>query len=271
MKTRFSLYMLLLSVSIAVAQKPASKPVLDPGTILSDWAGIRDYDISPDGKYAWYSYSLSGSNLCITSTDGKSKKDFQGVVDNPVFISNSRLLFPWNDTLRIYDPVSGGLENVGKSNGYKYAKAGKEEWLAYNFSDSLFIKNIGGKSISRYGGVAGYYFNPSGTAIVIDKKNSLVWFELAGKTEKIIAQQTNISSITFDNTGKQLAFMSELRSAQVIFLYQQGMDTARIFLQMGSKGIPSGNYISGESPRFSNDGLHLYFKLEEKMARAKKR
>ncbi|UYQ91307.1 prolyl oligopeptidase family serine peptidase [Chitinophaga horti] len=141
---------------------------------------------------------------------------------------------------------------------------------------TLVIWNYAKKTIDTVKNVTDFTFSKPGNKLLLvtkpDKKDSLakpsvmLWDIASRKTDILNRGAGNYKFFTFDEEGRQVAYLAERDSAKAIqkshklYYYAPGADSAVIVADNNSKGIPAKWGVSENgSLSFSKDGKKLFF------------
>jgi dipeptidyl aminopeptidase/acylaminoacyl peptidase len=137
----------------------------------------------------------------------------------------------------------------------------------------LVLRNLASGEERRIEWVADYAFSPDGQhfAYVTSRKDSSgdgahVIRTDNGQTTDILTGKGTYRSLAFDETGRQLAFLTSRDDAEAeqpklaLYHWTAGSATANRLATAGSPGVAETWWVSeNETPRFSEDGTRLFF------------
>lgn len=254
-----SITLLLLIIQGAIAQKK-----LIDNDSYKKWKSLRNYGISADGKYVWYTYgSLEGGDtLVLVSSDGMTRKEFPDA-RGALFTADGRYLLFNVPTkgIGLLD-LRGDMQVIDGGKDFTIPVKGNGRWLAYRKDKALLLKDLHNRSERRYEGVNGCWFNEDGSVLILRKSDGLSSISLPGEKEQDFYHGKIPMRITFDKSGKQIAFVAEEKGEQVLRYYRMGMDSANILVTRHSAGIGGGLIINGIMPvEFGLDGKRVFFYL----------
>lgn len=141
----------------------------------------------------------------------------------------------------------------------------------------LSVKNLITGKIKIFKLVSEYYFDKTGTKILIEttkaskdtlSKASVILYNLkSDKIDTIMKGFNDAKNFVFDEDGQQLAFVAErdstaksLQKFYKLWYYNNGRDSAILQADRNTPGIIKGNTISENADlKFSKDGKKLFF------------
>lgn len=242
----------------------AQKKLIDNDTYKT-WVALRNYNISNDGKYAWYEYGSEKTKnmLVICTTDGKYKEEFSDG-GNAVFTEDSRhLILSTSEGMGIFHTGANAIQYIKDGRGFVVPENGNGRWLAYNLHEDIILKDLISGREKCYSGATEARFNTQGNVLLILTDTSLLWVSLPSCNEKVILHDSPPSNITFDDTGTRLAFFTPYEQGYSLRYYQSGMDSATCLVTNHASDLGPRLTIANETLRFSTDGEHIFFKLAE--------
>ena len=274
MRILIVVFMLLYSSISLYAQKK-----LISHSAAESWPVISSPSISNDGKYFTYILGSldSGKTLIAQSVDRSWKKEIHGA-GNCLFTNDSRFLvfsLP-GDSLGILKLGTDALKYIGEVESFKIPEQGNGKWLAYKLKgpeNNLIVIDLQTETEKKYRNVRDFQFNIKGEVLlfqtIASKENngSLFWLDLLSEKEICIGKENRAFKIVFDETGKQMAFISIIQSIgkNVLSLryYKFGMDSAEILVDTSTPGI-EGMRLSGRGTvLFSKNGDKIFFSIEK--------
>ncbi len=280
MKRLIVVFIQCFFVQFVVAQKP-SLSIDDCGM----WPQISDEAISSDGKYVLYLIKSENSetSLFIESADNSFKKEivvkkygsFASFTDDA-----SRVIFlTRGDSLCILELSTLKELFIPNTRSFKLAANNSRSWLVIQqFSKDLLLYNLASGEKKKYIGVNDYSFGGSGKQLLLERtqgKDSakMINLELADLekgTGKIIWEGEKSSNYAFNETGTCVAFLSENKvqnkgTKNAIWLYEPGLDKARLLLDDQSLGMRDSFYVAKNKLQFSPNGQKLFFGLKRNL------
>ncbi len=141
----------------------------------------------------------------------------------------------------------------------------------------LSVKNLLTDKIRKFKLVSEYYFDKSGTKLLIEttkapkdtfSKASVMLYNLeTDKIDTIMKGFNDAKNFVFDEAGQQLAFVAErdsttksLQKFYKLWYYKNGFDSTILGADRNTAGIFKGNTISENADlKFSKDGKKLFF------------
>jgi dipeptidyl aminopeptidase/acylaminoacyl peptidase len=236
------------------------------------WNTIKDLNdkicvISNDGKYAAYRYGnvSEGDFIEVKSLDNRyltsinlRQNDYQFK-----FSADSKFAFVLcqDDTLTIVD-----LEKKTKSfkshvHSFDGPEKNNSQWIVYlkNETGELTIRNLKNAQERKYLDVKGYKLNEIGTSLVIEKDSGLIWLDLVLMKEVLLCESSKVSQITFDHSGKQLAFIEDNLGGRQIFYFRNDLKKARVIVDGYAISHSHDKIIGDGDLRFTSDGKRILF------------
>lgn len=154
------------------------------------------------------------------------------------------------------DPASGGAASEGTD---------------------LVLRRMSDAKEKTFKLVSEYYFDKKGTKLLIEAtKNSkdssskavvFIYDLVSEKTDTVMKAFNDAKNFSFDEEGKQLAFVAErdssakaLQKFYKLWYYTAGQDSAKLAAEKNTVGMQLGSTISENAAlRFSKDGKKLFF------------
>ncbi|MES2276003.1 MAG: prolyl oligopeptidase family serine peptidase [Bacteroidota bacterium] len=274
-----------LIINTATAQQ-ISKPVLDVAAI-KNWEAIGQCFLSGDAKYSAYNINhlpVGKNTVVIKANNGDWERRFISEDDYMRIIftnDNKQAIYKLsNDTLCILSLSTNKLSYLLNVNSFEVIGTGSDQKLSYmqdgpskEFIIHSFNNNDDDKHFFE---VTSYKFNTNGSALILSRiiikgtitYQEIQWIDLKHNKIKTIWIGENASELSFDNSGKQLSFVGneQIKGEQKksLWYYRDNDEKASILVDENNKGIDSNLTVSGDRPRFANDGSRIFFKLIEK-------
>ncbi|HEY4876775.1 MAG TPA: prolyl oligopeptidase family serine peptidase, partial [Puia sp.] len=140
----------------------------------------------------------------------------------------------------------------------------------------LLILNLTSGKIIHYLGVKDYEFSQHGKILliqsddkngVLEKSQSLTWFDLISGKGLRIWGGTNPTNFVFNDTETELAFVTSRNTQGTsdcsIYYYQRGWEKAKMLVGNNTDGLTSNFAITDSKPLFSKNGDKLLFGIKE--------
>lgn len=221
----------------------SQKPLID-SSVFHKWPSVNGIHLSKDGNYAYYNISNqpSGSNtLCVKSLRGVWEREFVNVFSEIKLSDDSRRLFIKDNrsVLTIVELGTSVIDSVKHVRSFKTSGSAGGEYLAYVVDsplNNLVLLNLVTDKREIISHVTGYWFNESGTVLVVQKslQNSIdtaeeiAWINLEKGKTNIIWAGTKVRNIILDQS--QLAFLTERQSNDTkevsCYYYKSGLGKA---------------------------------------------
>lgn len=213
------LYLLFFNANILYGQNK-----LIDSSIFNRWPNIQSPLITSDGKYVLYiieNISINKNEIIIRSisTNWLIKLTVpSGSLITEFTPDNKRALFlAQGDSLCIME-LGKYYKYIPQVNSFSIPKNGNGEWVAIkksNQDDELLILNLNTQKSFTYKNVNYYHFSNNGKSIIIKQnsmnKESIVWLNLNDGYLNKIWEGENAGSLTLDDEGGKLAFLSTNR------------------------------------------------------------
>lgn len=261
------------------------KPPVDSAAIVT-WPELDHTTISNDGRYYMYrvqNIPVGGQTLVLEDTAQTWRKELPGISNGSFSGDSKKFIFQVNDTIHILGLGSGKDDHITTANSFQLISSGADEWLAYqvNSLEKELVLREQNDRVRRFPSVAAYSFSNDGKVLLLRTEvkqgttggQLLQWVDMPeGNPHTIWSsadfadKQTTITSTALDATGRQLVFLVEEkkdgRTLNTIWYYSKGMDKAQVKAGNNVAGINPDLTISNESPRFSNNGRYIFFRLK---------
>lgn len=291
MRQYFILLCFLFQQKISQAQLPEalkSKPPIDSAAI-ADWADLlwSDPVLSSDGNYLMYSIENlppGNSTLVIQSTQNGWKKQFIGAERGFFTKDCKQAVFKRNDTMFLQKLGEVKIELITNVESYRKPAKDGGQWLACQRrtnNQELMLKNLLSGKEEKFPWVTEYLFDNNGRVLLIktkksdssSKSESIRWINLSGNKRFTIYTSTDnivaaASRFQFDEAGNQLIFIitkkSNKESENKIAYYKPGLDSSIVLVTNVTTGIDSTMVISNSAPSFSQNGKHIFFKVQQR-------
>lgn len=239
---------------------------------MAKWTSVNSPGISNDGKYAYYTIDnkpLGTTTLIVTSTDGSWQKEFVGG-SFPNFSSDSKSLIytvPNKGIIKQILGKNGSVSITRDANYYQLINGVRNEWIVFQKTEgdkALILHDIQTGAEKSFADVESHVFNIKRDQISLvvrasDGQKELKVIDLHNYTERKLWKGGSATDIIFDNSGEQIAFMTD----NGIVYYKQGMPEA-LELINGYKEVIEKDFVikAGSNWRFSIDGKQLFFDLQ---------
>lgn len=261
------------------APLPPSKPIVDT-PMFFNWPSIEDWPapaISTNGQFVLYSVRnipAGSRSLTVHALNGNENIVLQQV-KTAAFTSDNRyaIVLQSGDSLCVLTLSDKRKTYITGATGFRLFTRHEAEWLAYTTSGSdkkLVLKNLSTGAEDSFEGVDSYNLSENYNSLVLqllpDANNdkSMRWVNLLTNSNREIWKGRNVSNVTLNKEGTQLAFLVQDSSTatKTIWLYRSGEEKARNSLRDGSAILQNMelNGIQG----FSKDGSKLFVQLKQK-------
>jgi dipeptidyl aminopeptidase/acylaminoacyl peptidase len=269
---KYFVIIFLEAFCITTYAQEISKPAIDTGNYKKfDDYGTNQPQISNDGKWVSFGYTMpqTGGVTVLESTNGKFKKEFKDSGD-PVFTQDSHwLIFNSPGGMIIFDLVKKQQQQIDNARVLNVTKSVHGRWLSYQQGDDIVLKEVGGVKEKRFAGAKSNLFNHDGTAAVLQTDSALQWVSLPSLAVKTIFKG-EAKYLTFDPSGRRLAFMISNGKQNVIYQYEEGDESSRLLVSAVTASLKPGIRVADDNLSFSSDGNYVFFKLAEAKKKAEK-
>lgn len=249
---------------------------------LENWPSIISPNISNDGKYIFYTHSFngySGDSITVKAISGNWERTISNCF-SPTFCDNGKqFVCLKNDSLLIQFTGSSLIKKLPMIASYQLGRINKEEYILFskNNSDSLFIYRMKDGNIISFSNVIDYTVNPLGNSIALSQYNTLkgkknFYVNMIGsklRKGKQIFQGGKVTSLSFDKSGSQLAFLIQHGSGEKnhfnLGYYQSKQACAtEISTRSSLESFENMKIVGDNFPGiyFSDDGKCLFFGLK---------
>lgn len=253
----------------------------EPVTLMTyeNWPIFENEQISNDGKYVLYSVESAKKPNTYVVSDLRNtwKSEFSADRSKPPNFTadNQSLCYVTGDTLSIQQLGSTKVKQITHVSSYKITFDGTDTWIAYRTLEKqgeVVLINVTSNSEYTFPLSIDFTFNKQGSslALVIADKDSndssqrLLLFDLKRRVKKVIFRASSISTLTFDDSGSNLAFFFLPKNTSQISIgsYHEGMDSARIRVTSELIGTARRFQVAKNSKLyFSSNGRNLFFNL----------
>jgi len=256
----------------------AQKPTIDT-SVFAKWPFVDNAKISPNGKYITYSIRSSPSDSQIFASIHADWKETFSNISDADFLSNDKyaIFKTSDDSLCLLQLGTSHKLFIARTASYMLFKDKRShEWLVYQEIEGdkkFFVRNmISGETLSE-NHVARYLFDELNNTILlqINKNNESIgeqslckWNLLTGE-KKVIWKGEHVTKCGFDETGQQVAFLTDEQSKYTLWYFKEGMEQAQRWVSDTTIGIDAYLELSNEQPIFSRDGRSLFFRLKRKL------
>jgi dipeptidyl aminopeptidase/acylaminoacyl peptidase len=259
----------------------AQKPLIDTG-MFDTWPIVSDPAISNDGKYSLYQVvhqHAEGSTLMINALNGGWKMSEAGASGALLTDDSRKVLFMMpGDSLCIQTLGSPEREYIQKVKSFSLFMQQGKEWLAYekgSLQIDLTLSNLSNGEKQNYTGLEQYLISRDGRTLVTKSKSiknqdttfTLKWISLQSGEGKTIWEGKDVNSLLFDESGTQLAFLTEQKTDNQLlhtcWFYKAGTSKAVELANDQAEGVDSNLTISQISS-FSHNGGNLFVGLQER-------
>jgi hypothetical protein len=265
------------SLSVVPSKPSIDTSLLTTWEIDNKWPKISDGALSGDGKYLSYVIReylpIQRVSTVLQKPDGKWKRELIGVSGIKFSIDSRSAFYLRNDTfynIKLGTTRETKIEGVQSYNLIPYSKG---EWLVYQLKapvNQLIVQDEKTKKEHRFKAVENYSFSKNDETVVLESKNDdekenrLTWVDLTtGKEDTVWTGTAKLLQKIIDDSGRQLAFITEDSGIRTIWQYQTGKSSAIQLIKDGDPKIDKGLFIGGLT-NFSKDGERLFFSLEKR-------
>ncbi len=269
----------LSSLQMAFAQK---RPINFED--IDKWPFISNEKISNDGNFVLYTVGSKVTHPKVfikgTETDGRLSLEINNA-RNADFTEDSKYAVFINsaDSLGIIDLITGNKKIIRNVSSYQKSKKGNAQWLVYqtkNTPKNVVALNLFSGKTKLFENIDGYQLSENGKVLLLHKrsesstqdKESIIWYDLNLKTQKVIWKGNNAQSLTFDTSATRLAFFAERtqnnKNQVQIMRYNTEADSAIIYVSPTGSGILPGFEVSNKGDlKFSSNGDKLFFPVSK--------
>jgi dienelactone hydrolase len=212
------------------------------GQITNDtyknWNAIFSYNISPDGRYVFYTWGSPGSNptLELRSVRGNYQRQFPHSAA-AAFSGNGNWAFiNQYGLLRLSDHFLLSIPHADKARF-------SGDWLGYLQQDTLSLRQLSTSLVMQFYHVNNFQFNTDGSAVLIQMDSTLLLFR-NGLADTLLHKHAD--EFTFDHTGQKIAIIA----AHTLYLWEHTLHIKYTNEQLAN--IP---------PSFSDDDQMIGFQL----------
>ncbi len=247
------LFILLLffQTSVVNAQKPPITNMTYKG-----WDMLLNYNISDNGKYIWYTYGseLAGSSLVVRSVHGNYSRIFTGVMDAVFTSDNQHLVFSSPQGLGVLTLRNNTITYDKRLSNYNLPAGGNGKWLTAKAADTLILNDLHTVKAYTFKGVTSSLFNESGSILLLNYRDSLIWLDLTTMHRQKVTSRYNIENLIFAHSDTAVAFTSGIQTDVQLHHFSKGMDTGRYVINVAVASL------TNMPVQFSNDDQLLFFK-----------
>ncbi len=258
-------------------------------------ARVKGYKTAEKG-FGWVAYQLEKS---LPDTTKKSKTVAVAVVDSAKLSIDKLVKIADSVIRRSIEAVQGNITTeevvvAAQKAAKEIIKKGKDELLfeendltdadgddapggAATEGTDLVVKRLDSAREKIFKLVSEYYFDKQGTKLLIETtKNTkdsnskamvLIYNLVTEKIDTVMKGFNDGKNFSFDEEGKQLAFVAErdsstkaLQKFYKLWYYTNGQDSAKLLAEKNTVGMQLGFTISENAViRFSRDGKKLFF------------
>lgn len=262
----------------------AQKQIIDTST-YKNWVTIGEEAITNNGQYIMYiirNKPIGGNTLVVKSTNSNWGKEIL-MASNPFFSEDSRyLVFMRNgtDSLIILQLGYSNEKDIKNIKSFKSPKESKR-FLAYSSSvheGEITLYDLVSNKEVVFSNVIDCQFDDNGKILLLKKedrskssnKQSLIWYNLSIKTEKIIWEGDNIEDCIFDHESKQIVFYVQVKKNKEfdleIWHYTEDKNQSSVLINSGSIKDYEAFTISPENwdTQFNKGGTKLVFSVQKR-------
>lgn len=265
--------LLVLTFSLLNLKGQAQKAVIDK-LICENWPSLSEINgesclISNDGKFIVFQFGSrkSGNTLTLKQLNGNFEKSLHHAFKPAITRDSKRFIamLP-GDSLLIYDLRTNHCLYMSNVDSYDVPKEGNGKWIAWKEKGNnkkAIVKNLTNNKENAFSSVERIQFNDSGTVLVIKDSYGLTWYDLVTNEKYTISEDSNIPDFSFDNKGKQIAFVSKRDSGYILQHFKPGMKSSVKVADKHSPGIGAGFEVDAQGVKFTNDGSKVLFQLKK--------
>ncbi|WP_187294728.1 alpha/beta hydrolase family protein [Chitinophaga pinensis] len=163
---------------------------------------------------------------------------------------NQHLVFSSPQGLGILKLRNNTITYDKRLSNYTLAAGGK--WITAKVSDTLVLKDLHTTKEYAFKGVVSSLFNESGSVLLLNFRDSLVWLNLATMHLRKISSRSNIDNLVFAHADTAIAFTSGTQPDVQLHYFSNGMDSGRYVINAPA--------LANMPLQFSEDDQLLFFK-----------
>jgi dipeptidyl aminopeptidase/acylaminoacyl peptidase len=204
----------------------------------------------------------------IQTPNGKWKKELKGVSEAKFSNNNRELIYLKNDSLCFLTLGSSQCLTIPNIQKFQLLSSNNSEWLLYqekSTNKELIVRDMLVGKEQKFQSVNSYSYKQGIPMLVLltileDKKESqLKWINLKAGKQVTIWSEINIKpdKILFDETGRQIVFITGEKGKQILWHYKDEMEKAQPLARDGEGALKKMEI--GAIENFSKDGNRLFF------------
>jgi len=273
------LFILLLTGSSQMHLLAQKRPL--DFAAFDTWPSIEGATLSNNGRYVAFMVTsrTGGTSAVVQDVIGDWRKEISNARNIAITEDNRFFIYLKGvDSLCVLEIGKDRLAIIPHVRSFMKPGDGVTRWIAYQRSDKrdiLYLRDLVTEKEFYFDSVIEYAFNENGKYLALQAENdsssdtsySVAVVDIMGGGRKVVwAGRSKASHITFDNSGTQIAFVTEEEQRgpgrRELRYYDSGMDTAIETSEMLPAPGP-GEFMVSNDPelRFSGDGSKLFFRI----------
>ncbi|RKR82386.1 dipeptidyl aminopeptidase/acylaminoacyl peptidase [Mucilaginibacter gracilis] len=183
-------------------------------TDLENWPELNyNYDLSPNGKYLYYSVANEISDLPVLHlkrVDNTWEKRIVSL-NSVTFSSDSKYaFFLKGDTLIKQTLGSARADSIFDVSDFRLFQFEREDYIAYHSKDDLIIKNLKNNRQTAFKGFLTYFVSPDHSSLMIvtnsSSKQILMSYVFSTNQTKEIWRAISFGKVIFSKRNDKIAF-----------------------------------------------------------------
>jgi dipeptidyl aminopeptidase/acylaminoacyl peptidase len=273
---RFLLIILLLNSLQVLGQE---KPPMDTAA-FKKWPDLGTPAMSNDGRFVFYRIHNNEFNvdtLVLQSTDAKWKLNVIGAKTYPVSftIDSKKVIYiDQLDNLCIQELGKSQVIRIANVPSFTAVQEGIGEWLIYQLKGAageLVAYSLKTDKKRVFSGAVNHLLSRDGKVLVVQQQEageqSLLWVTLADAYVKSVWKGDKASNLTFDHSGRQLAFLTSPGDCKYcgpsLWCYNSSAGKLNRIIEDKSAETDSTMQID-RIQNFSKDGRSVFFYIKER-------
>lgn len=267
---------------ICIAHVSAQKRVID-SSVFGKWESIQGGDLSPDGKYFYcrIQYPGKGDLAIIKATDRLWERSFWNISQGAILRDNRSFVFQRKDSLYLVRLGTNEINYIARIQAFQVLRGKGSEWLTYispteRGKSRLVLRPTDGGREWEIDNARIFQSNDACDALITQKEDSsqsnssfiYEWRDLSTGKHKTFWKGRQILDMTFDHSGKQIAFITAENVGEVqsyrLWYYRNDMVESK---QLSIEGnIDSCMTLSNTMLEFNFNDDKLFFELKGRLA-----
>lgn len=265
-------FLIFLFLSIMILPISAQKKLIN-NEAYKQWTSLNDrnYSISNDGKYVWYSFSegyqIGPNTVVLVSLEGEYERHFKNAQSGYFTVSNKQFVAVTDSGIILIDLKSKKETVLIGAVDVRIPEDGDGTYIYFNKNSSLIVFNTITGTANPYERIKQWWINKRGDKMLIKDSAELQLVHLNSykikAPQNILTYNGDINNVLFSKDGK-IIFSVKSNDSVYFYCYNYSEHAAKVFISSKSPDLINNYTLLDDWMELSADEKYLFFKVSVK-------